>query len=153
MTYSAATAPSTIQHVSGRRPVLLAAAGVLAAAGALTVYGAHDLREVVVVLAVLVTVVVGVYGYLLPRALSRPSAPGTALTLSVVAAVLLLPAFWSGLPLALGVAGALLGHAGRDAVDGSRTSVAAMLIGVLACVGYVAVYVLDALSQMGVGWA
>lgn len=142
-----------IDHRPVRRALVPVAVAVMAAAAGLTVYGAHDLREVVVVLVVLVPVVAGVYGVLLPRKLRKASAGGTALTLSLMGAVLLLPAFWSGLPLALGAAGAMLGYAGRNATTGSGTCVAAVAIGALASMGYFAVYVLDTLQQMGVGWA
>ncbi len=89
----------------------------------------------------------------LPRKLAGESAGGTALTLSLLAAVLLLPAFWSGLPLALGVAGAILGYAGQKSVRGSAKCIAALVIGMLASIGYFAVYVLDALHRSGVAWA
>ncbi len=153
MTYSSPLELHDSDHAGISRIVTPAALAVTVAATALTIYGAHDVREVVVVLAILAAVVVGVYGFLVPRRLARPSAGGTALTLSLIAAVLLLPAFWSGLPLALGVAGAMLGYAGRNAPTGSGKSTAALVIGMIAGIGYFAVYVLDTLSQMGVGWA
>lgn len=129
------------------------AAGVLIVSSALTAYGAHDLREIIVVITVIVAVTAAVYGFLLPRKLTQESAGGTALTLAVLAALLLLPAFWSGLPLVLGAAGAVLGYAGRNASTGSRQSMAALVLGVLASIGYFAVYLLDTLAQLGVGWA
>ena len=61
------------------------------------------------------------------------------------------PAFWSGLPLVLGVAGALLGYAGRNAASGARLSIAAFVVGLLSSIGYVAIYVIDFLGQSGVG--
>ena len=53
-----------------------------------------------VALSALVTA--GVFGLLLPRALREDSAPGRALTLSVLGLPLIVPAFWSGLPMVLG---------------------------------------------------
>jgi hypothetical protein len=151
MTYSATTEIVGTERTSVRRVLVPTGVAVFVAAAALTVYGAHDMTEVAVVLAILVAVMAGVYGYLLPRKLAQESAGGAALTLSIIAAVLLLPAFWSGLPLALGVAGAMLGYAGRNAAKGSGKCVAALVIGALAAIGYFAVYVLDTLHQMGIG--
>lgn len=122
------------------------AAAVLLVGSAFTIYGAHDLREVVVVLAVLAAVVAAVYGWLLPSRLrsGRVATPG--LVLSVVAVVLIPPAFWSALPLALGAAGALLGHAGRTGRAGTGRATAALVLGVLAVVAYLATYAAEALG-------
>ena len=73
----------------------------------------------------------------------RDAAPKTALAMSVIAALLTLPAFWTGLPLVLGAAGALVGYAGRAAAKGSGPSIAAMLIGVLSVLGYLTIYIVD----------
>ncbi len=153
MTYSPTAEFHDTHTAPVRRALVPAAVAVLAVTTGLTVYGANDLREILVVLAVLVAVIGGVYGLLLPRKLSQESAGGTALTLSLIGAVLLLPAFWSGLPLALGAAGAMLGYAGRNAATGSGKCVAALVVGTLTAIGYIAVYVLDTLNQMGVSWA
>ncbi len=157
MSYSSSIHPASGIDVQTREGVRWAvgpaAVGVLAAGSTLTVYGAHDFREVAIVVGLLVAVVVGVFGFLLPRALRGNGGSGTALALSVTAAVLLLPAFWSAQPLALGVAGALLGYAGRHGTQGSRKATAAVAIGLLAAIGYFAVYTLDALHQAGVSWA
>ncbi len=96
MSYSPAVYSAVTNAGRMRRTLAPAALAVAVAATGLTVYGAHDLREIVVVLAVLGTAIVGIYGFLLPRKLAGESAGGTALTLSLLAAVLLLPAFWSG---------------------------------------------------------
>jgi len=149
MSYSPAL-DSPVTHAGWtRRDLTAAAVAVALAAIGLTVYGAHDLREIVVVIAVLTAAIVGIYGFLLPRKLAGESAGGTALTLSLLAALLLLPAFWSGLPLALGVAGAILGYAGRKSVRGSARCIAALVLGTLASIGYFAVYVLDTLVGSG----
>lgn len=136
--------PVDSQHEAGRpMPVL----GLLtfAVATVWTSLGAHDVREIVVVTAVAAVVAAGVYGWLLPRALAKPSAGGTALTLSLIAAVLSPLAFWSGLPLILGVAGAFLGYAGRHARAGSGMSIAALAIGALAIIAYLTIYIVDGL--------
>lgn len=98
-------------------------------------------------LMVIATVVV--FGYLVPRALRRESAAGVALTLSLIALLLLLPAFWSGLPLVLGAGGVVLGYAGRHAPSGAGKSTAAVVCGLLAAFGYIAIYVLDTVDRAG----
>jgi hypothetical protein len=65
------------------------------------------------------------------------------MALSVIAALLTLPAFWTGLPLVLGAAGALVGYAGRGAAKGSGLSIAALLIGALSVLGYLTIYIVD----------
>jgi hypothetical protein len=153
MSYSPTAELFDIDHARTRRALIPAALAVFVATAGLTIYGANDLREIAIVLSVLALVIAGVYGFLLPRKLTQESAGGTALTLSLIAAVVLLPAFWSGLPLALGAAGAMLGYAGRNATTGSGKCVAALVIGTVTSIGYFSVYVLDALSQAGVSWA
>ena len=133
------------------RRLPLIAAAVFGAAAAFTIWGAHDLRETAVVLAALSITMVGVYGFLLPHKLRQPDAGPTALTLSLIGLAVLLPAFWSGLPLVLGVAGALLGSAGRHADKGRRLSMAAIAIGALASIGYVAIYAFDYFAVPGIG--
>ena len=143
MSYSSARSTSVDDRETMRRGVAPAAAVVLLTTAVCTSLGAHDLREILVVMAIVVAAVVGVYGFLLPRALRRESAGGTALALSLVAAALTLPAFWSGLPLVLGVAGTMLGYSGRTAASGSGKSIAAVALGSLASLMYVSIYVME----------
>lgn len=118
-------------------------AAVTAVAVGFTAYGAHDLTEILVVAAGLVVVAGLVYGLVLPRALARESAGGTSLALSVSALLLTVPLFWSGLPLVLGVAGAVVGNAGRSSRSGSGTCIAGLVLGTLAVIGYLTIYVVD----------
>lgn len=131
------TAPRTVGVVG-------AAAGLFAAAW--TVYGAHNWAEIIVVLGVLALTTALVFGLAVPRALRKESAGGTALGLSIPALLVLLPAFWSGLPLVLGVAGFVVGNAGRRAPSGAGKCIAAVVIGALAAIGYVAIYLFDAMN-------
>jgi len=108
-----------------------------------TYLGAHGPREYVSMIALGLVTAAVVYGWVAPRALERESAPKTAMAMSVIAALLTLPAFWTGLPLVLGAAGALVGYAGRGAAKGSGLSIAAMLIGVLSVLGYLTIYIVD----------
>jgi len=111
-----------------------------------TSFGAHGWTELLVVAAILVACTALVFGKVVPSALGRSSAGGTALALSILALLLLVPAFWSGLPLVLGVAGAILGNAGRRASGGAGKCIAAVAMGALAAVGYLAIYVSDAMN-------
>jgi hypothetical protein len=120
------------------------ATGLVAAAG--TAFGAHDWTEMIVVWGVLAVGTSLVFGLVVPRALRKESAGGTALALSIPALVLLLPAFWSGLPLVLGVAGLVVGNAGRRAPTGAGKCIAAVVLGSLAAIGYFAIYISDGMN-------
>ena len=120
------------------------ASALVAAAG--TAFGAHDWTEITVTWSVIAVATVLVYGFVVPRALGKESAGGTALGLSIPALVLLLPAFWSGLPLVLGVAGLVVGNAGRRAPTGTGKCIAAVVLGSLAAIGYLAIYISDGMN-------
>ena len=120
---------------------------LVAAAG--TAFGANDWGEIIIVLGVIAVASALVFGLVVPRALRKESAGGTALGLAVPALLLLLPAFWSGLPLVLGVAGLVVGNAGRRAPSGAGKCIAAVVLGTLAAVGYIAVYISDGMSNGG----
>jgi hypothetical protein len=138
--------------ITASRPV--ASRGTVAATGiatalvafAGTAFGAHDWGEILVVCGVVAVATALVFGLVVPRALRTESAGGTALGLAIPALVLLLPAFWSGLPLVLGVAGLLVGSAGRRASSGAGKCIAAVVLGTLAAVGYVAIYISDGMN-------
>lgn len=131
------------QHAGPRRAIVPVGVGAFAAAAFWTAMGAHDTREVVIVVGMCAVVAAGVFGFVLPRAMRAQSAPGRALTLSIIGLALIVPAFWAGLPMVLGAAGALLGYAGRNATTGAKGSVTALVIGLLAVAGYWAAYVTD----------
>jgi hypothetical protein len=135
-------------HPSITSPRAAAGFGVASCLVALagTAFGAHDWGEVLVVSGILVVTTAVVFGLVVPRALRKDSAGGTALGLSIPALVLLLPAFWAGLPLVLGVAGALIGNAGRRAPTGAGKCIAAVVLGTLAAIGYLAIYVSDGIN-------
>ena len=131
------TAPPSRLRVAG------VGAAALAVTAAFTVWRADNGPEMLIVLALLVPTVIGVYGFLLPHQLRHDSAPNTAMILAAVGGLLLLPAFWSGQSFVLGVAAAVVGWAGRDASAGSRRSIAALVTGILAAIGYLAIYLVD----------
>ena len=117
---------------------------LVASAG--TVFGAHDWTEIAVVVGILAVATAFVFGLVVPRALRKESAGGTALGVSIPALVLLVPAFWSGLPFVLGVAGLVVGNAGRRAPSGAGKCIAATVLGALAALGYLAIYISDGMS-------
>jgi hypothetical protein len=90
--------------------------------------------------------VAGVFGRLVPARLRSGKVATPALVLGLLGVLFVVPAFWSGLPLALGAAAVLLGQAGRTAAHGSGRSIAAVALGALAVVGYFGTYALEALG-------
>ena len=87
-----------------------------------------------------------VWAYVVPRALRKESAGGTALGLAVPAALLVVPAFWSGLPLVLGVAALLVGNAGRKAPTGAGKCIAAIALAAVTVLFYLSIYVTEAVG-------
>ena len=140
------TMTTTSNHTSTKTTASSAGVAAVGVAGVLTALFAHDWAEIAVCAGVLIVVAIGVFGYVVPRALSKESAGGTALGLSIPAFLLTLPAFWSGLPLVLGVAGLVVGNAGRSARSGSGKCIAAVVLSSLAVLGYLAIYVFEAFA-------
>jgi hypothetical protein len=124
--------------------VAIALATTLAAVG--TYAGGDDqgTKEFLVVCAIIAVAAAVVFGLVVPRGLQREATGATALTLSILG-LLTVVAFWSGLTPILAGGGALLGWAGRDATRGRGLSRAAVVIGALALVGYLAIYSTDAI--------
>jgi hypothetical protein len=115
----------------------------------LTAYGAHDWPEVAVTVPVIVAVTALVFGLVLPKALRKESAGGTALALAIPAALLLLPAFWAGIPFVLAVGAMVVGNVGRSAPHGAGKAIAGLAIGALVAAGYVATYVSEIVAGTG----
>ena len=140
MTTITATVPT-----STRGTAALGAAVAIVSATLTTLF-AHDWREAISMSALIVVASALVYGYVVPRALRKESAGGTALGLAIPAALLAAPAFWSGLPLVLGVAAVLVGNAGRRAPSGSGKCIVALVLGALASLFYLSIYVMEAVA-------
>ena len=142
---STSTTSTTASSERSRLRSLVLPTGIATAvvSSVFTYLGAHDPGEYISMIALGLVAAAVVYGWVVPRALERDAAPRTAMTMSVIAALVTLPAFWTGLPLVLGAAGALVGYAGRRAAKGSGLSIAAMLIGVLSVLGYLTIYIVD----------
>lgn len=128
-----------------RRFVAPIGLATVAVSSVFTYLGAHSRGEYVSMIALALVTAAVVYGWVAPKSLENGAAPKTAMAMSVVAALTALPAYWTGLPLVLGAAGALLGYAGRGPGKGSGLSIAAMLVGVLSVLGYLTIYIVDGL--------
>ena len=122
----------------------IAVATVLAAVGTYASTDEQGTKELLVVCAIIAIAAAVVFGLVVPRGLQREAAGATALTLSVLG-LLAVPAFWAGLTPILAGGGALLGWAGRDAARGRGMCRAAIGIGALALLGYLAIYTSDQL--------
>jgi hypothetical protein len=122
----------------------IALATVLAAVGTWAGGDEHGAKEFLVVCAIIAVAAAVVFGWVVPRGLQREAAGATALTLSILGLITVF-VFWSGLTPILAGGGALLGWAGRDAARGRGMSRAAIGIGALALLGYLAIYASDSL--------
>lgn len=126
-----------------RRACLPVGLATTAVALALSMIGAHDNVERIVEVALITVGAAVLFGIVVPRGLRHESAGGRAMVLGVLGVLLVVPAFWSGLPAQLGVAAALLGYAGKRAEAGSGKAIVGLVIGLLATMAYVAIYVGD----------
>ena len=89
-----------------------------------------------------------VFALVVPRSLDKDSAAMTALTLSILAAITIM-VFWAGVTLALAFGGILLGMAGRESAKGRTMAISAMVLGLVAVVAYVVIYLSDWMSTNG----
>lgn len=136
-TTATAVTPTTVRGIG-------AAVGLVSAC--LTTLFAHDWPEAISMVALIAVVTGVVFGYALPRAMQRGGSGRQALAYAVVAALLAVPAFWTGLPFVLGVAAVILGNAGRTARSGSGASIAAIALGALTSLFYVSIYVMEGIA-------
>jgi hypothetical protein len=92
----------------------------------------EQLSSLPIVVVVLLAVAAVLFLFVVPRA-ARSDHPAVAgLICGIVGLLLVLPAFWSGLPIVLGAAGALLGRMGRT--TGRGLALAAIVTGTVAVV-------------------
>lgn len=143
MTTTFTTTESTTLTPSAVRGIG-AVVGLVAAT--LTTLFAHNWAEVISMVALIAVVTGIVFGFAVPRSLrgERPGRP--ALAYAIVAALVIVPAFWTGLPLVLGVAAMILGNAGRTARTGAGASIAALVLGALASLFYLSIYVMEGIA-------
>jgi len=149
-------APSRLQAAGLGVVVAAAASGLIAYAA----YGdptapQHQKDAVPSIIIIAVVVAVAVFGALVPKALAALDGTGErkhlwALVPAIVALVTTV-AFWSGVPLILGVAAGLLGFAGRrEALDqgaATRAYTATIVLAGIAAVGSVAVTLIGNLAH------
>lgn len=130
----------------GILPSALATVAGAIALNALGVFGdgtdgaEHSAGEFWFVSGVIAVSAAIVFGLVVPRYAGRSA--GLGLGLAIAGLLLLVPAFWSGLPAVLGAGGVVLGIAARRVGRGG-VATAAVAVGALALIGYVAIYVLD----------
>lgn len=137
------TTTAARHHQTTDHRLTAAAAGLLsfAVASYFIATNAHDNGEIYFSAGLAAVVSVALFGWLVPTRMAT-GAPATALTLGILAALLVLPAFWSGLPLLLGVAGILVGRASTG-----KRAVVAVALSALATVVYLYLYVVVGLVQ------
>ena len=127
-------------------PVALATAFGAIALNALGIFGdgtdgaEHSSGEFWVISGLIAVATAVVFGLVVPRYAGRSA--GLGLGLATAGLLLLVPTFWSGLPAVLGSGGLVLGLAARR-TRRSGVATAAVAIGALAMIGYVAIYLLD----------
>lgn len=137
------TTQTTTDHATARRVLPWTAGITTAVAVTLSITRSHSMPEWIVEVLVELVAAALLFGLVVPRGLRRASAGGRGIAMGVVAVLLVVPAFWAGLPLLLGAAAALLGSAGRRADRGAGSAVAALVLGLLGVAAYVAIYLTD----------
>jgi hypothetical protein len=133
----------TTDHERARRLVVPVGLVSFLVATALSFEGRDGMGEWYVEVGLQIVVGLLVFGVVVPRGLRHESAGGRAIVMGALGLLLVVPAFWSGLPMLLGAGAALLGYAGRRAGTGSGKSIAAFVIGMLSVIAYLAIYVAD----------
>lgn len=131
---------STTEKSAGGRALPLAS---VALATFWTGFGAHDWGEIAVSAGVIVLTAALVFGAAAPRARRSGTQGGWSLGLGIAAVLLTLPAFWSGLPMVLGAAAIALGSEARNRDRGADRAIAGLVLGTVAVLGYLAIYVAD----------
>ncbi len=134
---------------SGLIAAVLAAYAVLVGNAADPVYAQEQLASLPYVIGFAAVFAAIIFGLVAPWALrsahaQRPSSTG--FVCSILGLLIVLPAFWSGLPVILGAAGAVLGQAGhsRAQTSGQRTlALTAIVFGLLATLLCLAITVLE----------
>lgn len=150
---AAGTSPSTTtERARARHALVPVAVGSFLVAAIFDLARADSATEALTMVVVGLVVTGFVFVFVVSRGLRQECAGGRALALGIVGVLLIVPAFWSGLPMILGAAAALLGYAGRRAAHGSGQATAAFVLGALAMIGYVALYVIDWIANPGASW-
>jgi hypothetical protein len=146
MTSNTIPAIAGSDRAQATRLVVPVAAASTVLGAAMSYLGRNDLGEWLFELGVLAVGVAVIFGIVVPRGLRHEAAGGRALVMGVLGLLLVVPAFWLGLPVQLGAAAVLLGYAGRRAPSGSGKAIVALAIGALTVIAYVSIYVGDYLN-------
>lgn len=152
MTTTSITGSHTTDQDQARRLVVPVAVTTFLIAAFCDLARADSGAEALIMVVVGLVAVCLVHPLVVVRGLRKESAGGRALAIGIISVLLIVPAFWSGLPMILGGAAALLGYAGRRASSGSGQATAAFVLGALAMIGYVAFYVSDWIANPGASW-
>ena len=133
--------------LAAARRALVPAALAVAIGGAVVSWLFADSRGEAIGEVVFIPVfTAAIFGLVVRRGLRHPAAGGRGIAMGVIGLLVLPVAFWSGIPLVLGTAATVLGHAGKRADRGSGKAIASFVLGVLCLVGYVGIYVGDYLN-------
>lgn len=130
------------------RPVAVVTSAI---AMAFSVLGANSRGEAAFELGVQLVAAGLIFALVVPRALRHDRAGGRGVALGVLGLLLVVPAFWIGLPIQLGAAAALIGYAGKRADQGSGKAMASLVLGLLGVVAYLAIYASDFMSTQVIG--
>lgn len=145
------TGSTTVDRERAHRAATPLGIAAFVIAGGLSLQGADSVQEAIVEVVLQLAVAAVLFAVVVPRGLRHESAGGRGLAMGIVALLLVVPAFWSGLPLLLGTAAAVLGYAGKRASARAGLATASLVIGLLAVVAYLAIYVGDYLHVHGIG--
>ena len=143
---------TTAERDRARHALIPVAAASFLVAAFFDLARADSAGEALSMVAFGLLVVCLLYPLVVARGLRAENSAGRALVLGVLGVLLIVPAFWTGLPMILGAAAALLGYAGRGSGTGAGRATAAFVLGTLSMVGYVAFYVSDWLANPGATW-
>lgn len=150
------TSTATTTRQDATLSIAAGTAGGAIALNALGIFGdgtegaSHNASEFWVITGLILVATAVVFGIVVRRLGGTSAAGTTGLVLAVLGLLLVVPAFWSGLPVVLGAGGLTLGLGERRDSGGTGRGSAAIVLGALAVVAYVAIYFLDWMSTNGV---
>jgi hypothetical protein len=143
MTSAAVTPTHTSDHDRARRAVAPVAVVSTLSAMTLSIAGANSTGEWIFEVGLQLVAAGVLFGLVVPRGLRHPSGGGRGIVLGALGLLLVVPAFWLGVPVQLGAAAAVLGYAGKRADTGAGKAIASLGIGLLVVGAYLAIYVSD----------
>jgi hypothetical protein len=143
MTSTHITADDTDDRAGARQALVPAAVAVALLGSALSGLFADSRGEAVGEVIFIPLLTAAIFGLVVARGLRHTAAGGRGIAMGVIGLLAVPVAFWSGLPLVLGTAATLLGHAGKRADRGSGKAIAALVLGLLSVIGYLGIYVGD----------